>query len=302
MVIWYQHPKTRHFLADIMFDKLVLKAPLSLDFQSLQLRAKCLGMTVKDKRFKDGKFYKIISRDSHQFEIQYNTFTNKAVCIQANPSKWPNLRMFSLDLRNLCDQDISGLEIRRLDLAIDIELPIPEVLKSIDFKYKRKFTRYQNVESSNDGISVGCSRAEQFVIYDKNLERKRARKLDEVKTEPWTRIESRLKGKFLPSRTFADLEGGHYSSIDAPIYASFKKIQWADITFLDRAECTTRKEVEKLGRLKGLCETQSYFLAKKYLNRFDNFQRDYGHLFTRSHSPVQPVDILYKSINRTVGF
>jgi hypothetical protein len=193
-----------------------------------------------------------------------------------NPSKFESFKELTLLLKKICDLRI--LEITRIDHAIDLSIPIDQIIYGIRVKYKRAqkifkdfnpYDEYFKENYSHDGSFVTGSyygqSPELYCIYDKGYklacDAKKYTRNKLFERRITTRIELRQFKHKIKYKNFMDL----INYVDDPPFdgIEFYKIN-EDIGYSSK-----RKALELLMNLDGLSRTRAA------LNEQNNFDRNF---------------------------
>jgi hypothetical protein len=193
-----------------MIDKLCFKTKESKNHELIDSFAKELSTSsfmVNDKNYNTCKVYR--KNNKHLLTLKYNPKLKSIadLTIETNPSNYNGLNDFLDFFKPIIDDTYY---ISRIDLAVDIPIPIIDIFTSIKVKFKRDSSVFKE-KGNITGIEIGSGN-ELFCIYDKAYERIRVRKYKKIEPRAGilTRFEVRLKNQKVPYKSFSDIS--YYSN------------------------------------------------------------------------------------------
>jgi hypothetical protein len=248
----------------------------------IKVQARKCGYTVKRVFLKDKRPYLYIASDQAGVHLKLGNEETEVVGLVSNPNKFNDWSDYELLIQSLLPVDcLESAKVSRLDLNIDFNKPFSELIRQIDLKNKRCALTFMDDGGSRTGIIVGKGK-EQIVIYDK------AKK--ERLEKPLSRIELRLSGSKLPTKSISDIP----SKIREMSF--FDKVAGFDVE-VGKGPFLPDQE-KKLTQFEGVLNRDGLFAAKRSLNKTRNFNRDFKSLINLKPWQIQPADIFKNEINQ----
>lgn len=255
-------------------DKLILRSVNYIQKEYTISKCKELGFEISYK-YLSKKYYLIINTGTLIIQCclfrEDHTDFNRIIL---NPSKASHYFKVESILLQLFGPSILNSQIYRIDLSVDIYKPYEEVIQGLDIQNKSAKSEYLD-KTARTGIMVGTDN-DKIIVYDKSKEQKT--------DEHWTRIERQLTASKVPVKTLMQLRDALPEILELNLLGivTLNDIKLIEPTIPD----------EKYYELKALIKHQGLFLARKKLNKNNNFKRDYGKFFSLTPYQYQPSDYL----------
>ncbi len=277
-------PQLNNNLGKGLIDKLIIHLPQSMTTEELTLRCKGMGYKVNMHYKRDKRYYMGIDCHSQTIDCFLGR-PNNTECykIIINPSKVKLWSMTELLLIKIFSKSVLESKIYRIDYTVDIFETYEKILEGLDIKYKRSTVEFIG-GSIRTGLLIGVEN-DKISIYNKGNKEKA--------NFPWTRIERQTTGKAIFIKKLGDLK---HSAEQIITYNPLAIITLNNIHFISDQNLP-EGQISKLNELKTLIKFEGYFLGKKKLSKNNNFQRDYGNLFTLTPYLIQPHEIFNNDIS-----
>lgn len=260
--------------SEACIDKLeaVLLEPIGKD--QIYQRCRELGIAVANQ-FLNRKAYLRIGVDTGIF-LKLSFDQKYVVQIITRPAAFDSANRYYSAISDLLGEEtLSKLNVTRVDLTVDYEIPFSKFICGIDIKNKQSEVQYTNKGHALTGISIGKG-ADNITIYDKQRQAKTS--------NPRSRIERRLRGSKLPSRNF------HALWNKLPSLTPFSDIEIFDVKLRDELTLS-REQLSRQTDLRLYLPALGFIRTRKQFNEHGNFERDYGPLFTKTSWDDQMNDV-----------
>ena len=270
-----------------IIDKLSFQLPVPLSRSSLFAHLTKLNIPYFVKRLRDHRWYLQIGAEQRGTYIYLghpdNAFLSKVV---TNPGSYDDFAIYQDEIQLIFGVEmLNGAKISRIDLSVDLEVPLAKVLAGMDVKYKKANSEFATEFNGRTGLRLGAN-SEKIVVYDKGLELGQSALI--------TRIECQLSGKKLPIRYFGEF--GHLPE-RLSVVRPMENITLNDIRVDELDSNATKIQKERKHELATLIRHEGLVLAKIKLNSNNNFHRDYLPFLTIIPWKERPADILAKGVS-----
>jgi hypothetical protein len=263
---------TRQRIRSVGIDKLELATDQLVDIPLLKKLYSLSHKILYNKYFSRWHQFRVADHEYACIDIKINprftSYKYRSHYIIINPSRFECLNEFIAFLHSIIPGfDIEEPIIRRIDLVVDINLPLDYFRKHMQVKRKRYF---KYIESDSDSIVFG-KRPERIVVYDK------AKRLGLPDNVCLTRVEKlQTKQKRLITRLTQIPELLH---LDPFTNISFSEcfVQWK--------ECKSLDDQVKISGFEKMIEEIGFHETRKQLNRSRHFIRDYSKYFGELDGP-----------------
>ncbi|MEE6249368.1 MAG: hypothetical protein VX583_03150 [Bdellovibrionota bacterium] len=266
-------------------DKLEARIDTTYTKTDLIKSAKKLGYLVKESGLKEkGRFLKV-SKGDQVMHCQYIQSRGIITRLISNPNRFGEWGVFLKFLTTLFPAHLlEQMSVSRLDLNIDFDYSFKDLIESIDIKNKSLAIQYTDRSGVRTGMNIGKGN-EYIVIYDKT-------KVDDIE-KPRTRMELRLSGKKLPTKSIFDLPHA-LRDLQAFDFLSCHNLSFNSLV--------TRKELlERQQEFKIVLGREGYYAARKAFNLNRNFKRDFASLIELTNWTIQPLQLFQEHIKAFIG-
>lgn len=273
---------------------------LFLDAKSLNLNKLDFINNFKSisfDKYEDGNFKRsrelrlaVTTPADNTIYLKYRYSTNQVYQIVLNPSCYSSYQIMISDIDFiLAEEFIETLPITRIDKTIDIAIGAHEIHRGLEIKHKRSIKVYDIKSGRTDNIQVG-KKPEIHKIYDKQA----LAKYD----FPCTRLEAFCTGNKVEFPNLKEMKRTWQESL---IYQdqTFKYVQLNDVHF---KKLTKESAKKKASELELFIRYMPYCLARSYLNRKGNFDRDYKKLINLVPWGTQPTEILNTGLRKFFNY
>ncbi|MNK15774.1 hypothetical protein D3C87_339240 [compost metagenome] len=253
-----------------------LEADLLEPIERDQIYHRCRELDIEvTTQFLNRKPYLRIGIDTGTF-LKLSFDQKFVVQIITRPAAFDSADVYISAISNLLgDETLLKLNVTRVDLTVDYDVPFSKFICGIDIKNKQSEIQYTNKGHALTGISIGKG-ADNVTIYDKQRQAKTP--------NPRSRVERRLRGSKLPSRNFIALWN------KLPSLTPFSDIELFTVNF--REELTlSHEQLSRQTDLRLYLSALGFIRTRKQFNEHGNFERDYGPLFTKTHWDDQMNDV-----------
>ncbi len=258
-------------------DKLDANFIEPISARSVLVRAKALGCDVRERYLKERNPFLEISRGDFKVHFRRNFDRQYLSGFLSNPNSFKSWKDYTLFLESiLSPETIQRAQIYRLDLNMDFSSSFQDLIQSIDVKNKRLAVNFMDKSGERTGLTIGKGK-EEVVIYDKAKKSNLA--------DPCTRIELRLRGNKLPTRSITEIP----TVLSSGIY--FEGLEWVTVSFPDRK--LSEAQTAKLNAFKLILRREGFFTAKKEFSKDRNFNRDFAKLIN-----VQKINATNSQLNQ----
>ena len=268
-----------------MIDKLCFKTKQDIDLariDSFLSENSSYSFYTTDKNYNSCKVFK---KDSnHLATLKYNPKIRSIALttVETNPNRHDSFELYLDIFQSIIDDTFY---ISRIDLAVDLNIPIFDVYTSVSIKHKRNKTCYRE-GGRVTGFDVG-SNNELFCIYDKAYERVRACKYTKknTNTNTLTRFEARLKNQKVPFNSISEIKlyKDHYP--------------FTNLTFYKLKDDLPKR----LEGAKNFSDTLGMNSLIKQLSKSNNFRKSNSKYLERTNLEQVLKDSYLLSINNQLG-
>lgn len=266
-------------------DKLVFKLPQNIQRDWLIKKCQSLNLRIEGRFLRDKKYYLSIYVGNITFDCLLGSRVNTEIFkVTVNPGKSSLYAKLEAAVLSIFGDSALESSIYRIDFCVDYRVPYLEIIEGLNVRDKQ--ARIEHIgRPGRTGIQIGVNE-DKIIVYDKAQEA--------GLREPLTRIERQISGEKVFIKTLKDLTVAKEALLkfDPMAIVSLYKIHFLD------DQRRTQAATSRLNELKTLIEHEGYFCARKKLAaKSDNFERDYGKLFTKIPYDIQPSQILSNAIN-----
>lgn len=256
-------------------DKLNARLNRQVSSSTIRDNARKAGFKIKAASLKQRGHFLKVSNSKGFVHLKYWPAHDHVSELISNPNRfgtWGDYMTFLSAL--LPHEALAEVEISRIDLNLDFTSDFKSLIQSIDIKNKNLSAKFDDKGGQRTGITIGTG-ADTIVIYDK------AKK--EGLTTPLARIEKRLKGSRLPSKSIFELP----KSLES--MTPFKGIEGLDLKLKKLVASDERNA--RLDEFKVYLEREGLYSARKAFNKNRNFNRDFAGLIETTKWHHQPGDL-----------
>ena len=266
-----------------MIDKLDGHLRLPVLHEDLQRRAAAVGLTPRKTKLRGGGWYFEIGQGDRILHFRLGRPDNPLSSgLLSRPSAFETLAAYHTFLRQLLrDDELDELQISRLDIAIDYEIPLSSLLRGLDVTHKFARASYDDLGALRTGMLIGRG-PEKILVYDKAYE--------SGLPSPLTRIEIQLSGKKLPTRSYRNL------AETLKTWSPFRAIHLHEVELA--SNFLSEAQQERRNQLHYLMERDGLLAARRVLNQNQNFDRDFSPLMALTPWSEQPSDAYTKGIRK----
>jgi len=254
--------------------------------EDVKRRAKELGLPIAYERLGKGRkthALRIGARDNYHVYLHlYRVDSQYSRKFLTNPKYFPSVVEYTNFLIQLFGlNQYESLTLYRLDFHVDLNISFNEVKKMLRVRHKQINRHNSNRGCELNYILFGGGDC-VIAVYNKTKELQD--KGIDIDTDI-TRIEIRLTSKAVPVSLLCELSNLASLKNGRPL-DPFNRVSLEPVTLRDIDTVRDRKTLIKLVRLQTLMEAEGFDYAHRFLNKNDNFKRDYQGLISYSESPV----------------
>lgn len=252
------------------------------NFSEVSKKAKQSGWEFKQVRLKNRPYIQL----RRQKCVLLLSFNHEFITgFLSNPNNFENWGSYLACIESLFpSQSIQTAKISRLDLNLDFSQPFETLIGKIDIKNKSIQTRYDDKGGRRTGMYIG-KEPSTIVIYDKSKKEKLP--------SPLTRIELRLSGYKLPSRSIKEV------TKELQRKTFFAELVGCELNFKENNLNENQKS--KTQEFKSIMKRDGLYAARKTMNQSRNFDRDFNKIIETTQWAT-PISEAYRGqIKRFIG-